>query len=322
MIVPSDDRILGHLQTLWVTDSNLAALIERSLGPGGASGVLAPRSVLDEIGRLPDVNVPRTDRVTSLADLQNWALAHGLPAVLKLDGSWGGSDVVFIRAKSELRCAFLMMTLRRGPLRGLKRYLIDRDVEALGFGPKRAMSVQSYAAGRLANVAVACWRGEIIAHIAVEVLETSRQFGVATVVRVVEGDAMVASARSICRKFDLSGLYGFDFVISPQSGATQLIEINGRATQIGHFPLGPGRDLAAALFGVLGGDSRFVRPALVHREIALFPQEWNRSRQSQHLSRAYHDVPIEDPELTRHYGFDVSDGFAAQAAPLPAEVPG
>jgi predicted ATP-grasp superfamily ATP-dependent carboligase len=46
----------------------------------------------------------------------------------------------------------------------------------------------------------------------------------------------------------LSGLHGFDFVIDERSGATKLIEINPRATQISHFNLGPGRDLAACEF--------------------------------------------------------------------------
>ena len=323
LIVPCDDGILGHLQTLWATDSNLAELIETSLGPGGASGVAARRGTLGEIGRLPDVIAPRTDTVGSLADLRNWARIHGLPAVLKLDGSWGGADVVVVGAESELRRAFLEMTLRRSPLKGLKRYLVDGDVEALRFGPKPAVSVQSYVSGRPANVAVACWRGDVVAQVAVDVVQSTGPFGIATVVRVVDGDAMVAAARSVCRKLDLSGLYGFDFLIDAESGVAKLVEINGRATQIGHFPLGPGRDLAAALFGALTGKRDPVcRPALPHREIALFPQEWKRDRQSPHLSRAYHDVSIADPEIAKHYGFDFSGGFTAEGKPLHAEAVG
>jgi len=222
---------------------------------------------------LPDVIAPGTDTVESLADLRSWARTHGLPAVLKLDGSWGGSDVVVVRAESELRRAFLAMTLRRSPLKGLKRYLIDRDVEALRFGPKRAISVQSYVAGRPANVVVACWRGEVLAHVAADVLQTFGPFGSATVVRVVDGDAMVAAARTICRKFDLSGLCGFDFVIERESGIAKLIEINARATQTGHFPLGPGRDLAAAFFTALSGRREIVpdRPFNLRR-LRSFPR--------------------------------------------------
>ena len=145
----------------------------------------------------------------------------------------------------------------------------------------------------------------MIAHVAVEVLQTSGPLGVATVVRVVDGDAMVAEARSICRKFDLSGLHGFDFVIDQDSGIAKLIEINARATQTGHFPLGPGRDLAAAFFTVFsGGRDGVGRPSMKPGDIALFPQEWLRDPQSSYLTSAFHDVPAADPELARFYGYE------------------
>ena len=232
----------------------LSTLIETSLGRGGASGVIAKRGTLGEIGRLPNVDVPRTDNVATASDLRNWVRKFGLPAILKLDGSWGGNDVVVVRHESEIRRAFWEMRLRRSVLRGLKRYVTKRDVEALS-RRRSAISVQSFVPGKPANATVACWRGKVLAQIAVEVVELASPFGMATVVRVVDGDAMAAAARSICSHYMLSGLHGFDFIIEEGSGATKLIEINPRATQIGHLNLGPGRDLAAALFEALSGRS-------------------------------------------------------------------
>ncbi len=315
LIIPCDDRVLGHLRALWqIGGAEIATLIETSLGRGGADGVLAPRGTLAEIGRLSDVNVPQTDTVASPADLRAWARKHGLPAILKLDGSCGGAGVTIIRKESELRRAFLTMRLRRSVIRSLKRYLIDRDEEALAVGPRRAISVQALVPGRAANAAVACWKAEVVAQIAVEVVQSAGPVGIATVVRVTDGDSMVATARSICREFELSGFYGFDFIIDAESGIAKLIEINGRASQICHFPLGPGRDLAAALFRVVsGGREVACRRALTDTEIAMFPQEWNRDRRSTHLSSAFHDVPTEDPEFARHYGYDLS--IAGQTPP-------
>ena len=60
IIVPCDDRIVGHLCALRALgDDDVATLIETSLGRSGASGVLAKRATLGEISRLPDVDVPR-----------------------------------------------------------------------------------------------------------------------------------------------------------------------------------------------------------------------------------------------------------------------
>ena len=63
-------------------------------------------------------------------------------------------------------------------------------------------------------------------------------------------EAMIAAARSVARHFELSGFYGFDFVLDEISGEPKLIEINPRATQINHFACGAGHDLPGALRGV------------------------------------------------------------------------
>ena len=73
IIIPCDDRIVGHLCSLRaLEDDDTATLIETSLGSGGASGVLARRARLGEISRLPKVDVPRTDSVANVSDLQDW----------------------------------------------------------------------------------------------------------------------------------------------------------------------------------------------------------------------------------------------------------
>jgi hypothetical protein len=314
IIIPCDDRILGHLCALRaVGDDDTSTLIETSLGRGGASGVIAKRGTLAEIRQLPKVDVPRTDCVASVPDLQNWVRKFGLPAVLKLDGSWGGRDIVVVRRESEIRRLFWEMRLRQSGLRGVKCYVTKRDVEALR-RPRSAISVQSFVAGRPANVLVACWRGKVLAQIAVEAVEFASPFGMATVVRVVDGDAMVAAARSICSHYMLSGLHGFDFIIEEGTGAVKLIEINPRATQVGHLNLGPGRDLAAALFEALSGRLAARRPPIPSGDISLFPGEWRRDSQSSYLTSTFHDVPHDDVDLALYYGFDLS-GISGHSTP-------
>jgi len=319
IIVPCDDRIVSHLCALRALgEDNTSTLIETSLGLGGASGVLAKRATLGEISQLPDVDVPRTDSIASVSDLRIWVRRFGLPAILKLDGSWGGNDVVVVRHESEVRRAFWEMRFRQSVLRSVKHYLTRKDVEALN-RLRSAISVQSFVPGKLANATVACWRGKVLAQVAVEVVELASPFGAATVVHVVDGEAMASAARSICRHYMLSGLQGFDFVIDERSGATKLIEINPHATQISHFNLGPGRDLAAALFEAVSGRSAAWRPPIQSADISLFPGEWRRNSQSPYLTSTFHDAPYEDVDLALYYGFDLSSGSvpAAQAGPSP-----
>jgi hypothetical protein len=305
IIVPCDDRIVGHLCSLRALgDDDTSTLIETSLGLGGANGVLAKRATLEEMGRLPDVDVPRTDSIVSVSDLQDWGRKFGLPAVLKLDGSWGG-NIVVVRRGSEIREAFWRMRFRQSILRSLKHYVTRGDVEALSH-LRSAISVQSYVPGKQANATVACWRGEVLAQVAVEVVQLAAPFGAASVVHVVDGEAMAATVRSICSHYMLSGLHGFDFIIDERSGASKLIEINPRATQTSHFNLGPGRDLAAALFEAVSGRSAAWRPPIQSADISLFPGEWRRNSQSPFLTSTFHDVPYDDADLALYYGFDLS----------------
>ena len=171
IIVPCDDRIVSHLCALRALgEDNTSTLIETSLGLGGASGVLAKRATLGEISRLPDVDVPRTDSIASVSDLRTWVRKFGLPAILKLDGSWGGNDVVVVRHELEIRRAFWAMRFRQSVLRSVKHYVTGKDVEALS-RLRSAISVQSFVPGKLANATVACWRGKVLAQVAVEVVE-------------------------------------------------------------------------------------------------------------------------------------------------------
>jgi ATP-grasp domain len=319
IIVPCDDRIVSHLCALRALgDDDISTLIETSLGLGGASGVLAKRATLGEMSGLPDVDVPRTDSVATTLGLREWVRKFGLPAILKLDGSWGGNDVVVVRHESEIRTALWEMRFRQRVLRSVKHYVTGKDVEALS-RLRSAISVQSFVPGKLANANVACWNGEVLAQVAVEVIQLANPFGAASVVHVVDGEAMAATARSICSHYMLSGLHGFDFVIDERSGASKLIEINPRATQIGHFNLGPGSDLAAALFEAVSGRSAVRRPPIQSGDISLFPGEWRRNSQSPYLTSTFHDVPHDDVDLALYYGFDLSSGpvTAAPAAPSP-----
>jgi hypothetical protein len=314
IIIPCDDRIVGHLCSLRALgDDDTATLIETSLGSGGASGVLAKRATLGEISRLPDVDVPRTDNVATASDLRDWVRKFGLPAILKLDGSWGGRDVVVVRHESEMRRAFWEMRLRQSVLRGFQQYVTRRDVEALN-RRRSTISVQSFVPGKPANATVACWRGKVLAQVAVDVVELASPFGAATVVHVVDGEAMAAAAHSICGHYMLSGLQGFDFIIDERTGAPKLIEINPRATQIGHLNLGPGRDLAAALFEAVSGRSAAGRAPIQSKHISLFPGEWRRDSQSSYLTSTFHDVPRDDPDLGLYYGLDLSGGPGHRSA--------
>jgi hypothetical protein len=111
---------------------------------------------------------------------------------------------------------------------------------------------------------------------------------------------MAVAVEKIVRRLNLSGFHGFDFMLETGSQDAYLIEINPRATQVGHLRLGSGRDLPAALQATVSGtvvqeDSKLTE----NPTITLFPQEWLRNPASPFLRSSYHDVPWEEPGLVR-----------------------
>jgi ATP-grasp domain len=181
--------------------------------------------------------------------------------------------------------------------------LIDRDLTlVLPFLRRRRSTVnaQSFIPGREATSLVACWKGAVLGGLHFEVINKQDQTGPASVMRLIDNAEMAGAAEKMARRLNLSGLHGFDFVLEAASGNAHLIEINPRATQVGHLALGPGRDLPAVLYGALSAKTVHQAPSITDKDtIALFPQEWTRDPASGFLRSAYHDVPWSEAELIR-----------------------
>src|SRR5205823_13905752 len=132
------------------------------------------------------------------------------------------------------------------------------------------------------------------------VIKKTSDAGPATVLRLIDNTDMSVAAEKTARRLNLSGLHGLDYMLEPETGHAFLIEMNPRATQVGHLTLGAGRDLPAALYAAMSGDPIQSSPKLTENQtIALFPQEWIRDPQSSFLQTGYHDVPWEQPELVQ-----------------------
>jgi len=310
IIVPADDLAASHLHRLHGQGSGrggsgaaICALIERSLGAPESFPVLFARTSFLELSRELGVRCPKTEVVTSVDDLRTCAAGMGYPLVLKADGSSGGNGVSIVRTFDETEHAFRKLSAPPLLARAVKRTLLDRDSTLLGRSLSRVRSVvnaQAFVAGREATSAIACWKGTVLASLQFEVAQKAKSAGHATVVRVIENEEMSFAAEQIARRLHLSGLHGLDFMIEASTGRAHLIEINPRATQVGHLALGPQCDLPAALYAAVSGKALNPAPKITENDtIALFPQEWIRDVSSPFLLSGYHDVPWQEPNLVR-----------------------
>lgn len=306
-VVPCDDDAALHLHDLHARlhagggAPALCALIERSLGTPASCATATARGALMALAAGAGVRVPATASLAVPADLDDWMARRGLPAVLKVDRSWGGRGVAIVRTTGEARAAWQAMHPAVG--RALSHLLVRRDASYLLRwlrGDRPVLTVQALVPGRPANRAVVCWQGEVLAGISVVALQTRTPTGPATVVEVIDNDEMTAAATQLVRALGLSGFCGFDFTLEPATDAAWLIEVNPRATPICHLASGTGPQLPAALLArLLGAPAPPSNPVTGNGTIALFPGEWDRNPLSPHLVTAFHDVPWEEAELVR-----------------------
>lgn len=310
LIVPGDDLATQQLHILYGQEQRkgdlgapICGLIERSLGTPENFPDLYARTKFIELAQEEGIRIPKTSVIRDIVDLKKWIAQSGFPTVLKADRSSGGDGVKIVRTLEDAERA--LRVLQAPPLfaRAAKRALIDHDMTMVLPTLLRRRSVvnaQSFVAGREATSVVACWRGQVLASLHFEVLKKLHPTGPATVLRMIESADMSSAAEKMVRRLALSGLVGFDFMLEAQTERAYLIEINPRSTQVGHLPLGLGRDLPAALYAAVSG--RVVAPAPKVTEndtIALFPLEWIRDSTSAYLQTAYHDVPWDKPDLIR-----------------------
>ena len=307
-IIPGDDLATSHLHRLYEQERlrgeagrPVCQLIERSLGSPESFPAVYARTGFMDLAREEGVRSPKTAVVANIHELRKWVARTGLPTVLKVNGTSGGDGVRLVHTLEEAESAF--RTLQAPPLvvRAVKRALVDGDKTLVWPSLLRHRSVvnaQTFVAGHEATSAVACWEGSVLASLHFEVINKRDSAGPSSVVRLVENTDMLNAVEKMVRRLKLSGMHGFDFMLEAHTGNAYLIEINPRATQVGHLALGPGRDLPAALYSALSGEPLHAAPKVTENDtITLFPQEWWRDPSSPYLTSGYHDVPWEAPEL-------------------------
>jgi hypothetical protein len=278
LVMPCDEPVMVLLRKLRGQRDlapSIRDVVDRSLGAPEMFALLASRAGVSEIGRRTGVFTPQSATIRSARDLWAWLKHHGMPAYVKIDRSTGGRGV--IRAESALGAvlAYLHLRLLFGWPRTIWLWLRSGDLSSLPLvtaGPAE-ITVQKAVEGVPANCAITAWNGQMLACVAVEALETCSPTGVATIVRVRDDPLMTEVARKVTASLGLSGLYGLDFVLARETGAAWLIEINGRPTQTAYLRLGPGADLAGALYAAV--TERPAEPVGVFRAqeiIALFEE--------------------------------------------------
>jgi predicted ATP-grasp superfamily ATP-dependent carboligase len=285
LIVPCDDIAVWQLHALHASEAGLRPLIERSLGAAEAYPAIQERGEVLRVAQSLGIRVPLTQTINSAEELKDWKF--DTPAVLKLDGTWGGEGVMVVHSLTEATEKFHSTPKTLKAWMAWKRYLVNRHFFALWVWQRRKtskMTIQEFIAGRPATTMFACWRGEVLASSTVKVLASQAPTGAANVVQV-----------------QLSGFHGLDFVLDEDTDAAYLLELNPRATQLGHLNLSAHGDLAGVMAAKLKNEApdSIASENQIQSAVAFFPFAFKSNPGSVYLHQGHHDVPWDEPALVR-----------------------
>jgi hypothetical protein len=309
LIVPCDDRVVEHLHQLYAESVSgprkneaLCALIARSLGNPSHYSATLNRSAILGLAERNGISIPQTSSIRDLEELQRWIGEHGLPAVLKVDGTWGGSGVRILHTAEEAEAAYLELT-RPLSLGSIVSHVSFHNYYPLFTRRNRAaeLTVQTYIEGRQANAMFVCWEGEVLGALDVEVLFSHETLGASTIVRTTFSQQMEDAGRVIAKSLALSGFFGLDFIVDSTSGKPYLLELNPRATQLGHLEPAGYRSLVKILYDHLTGAPPVERARPEGQTIAFFPQSLRCDSDNPLLegTDVHHDVPWDEPALVK-----------------------
>lgn len=307
-VVPCNDGVVWQLHALHERVPELRPMIERSLGPPESFPILRSRFQLLDTAQRLGIRIPRTRAVESEEDIHAWfrEFPRGDVAV-KMDGAWGGIGVKLVSSEARALEAFQRFSRKPGPAIVAKRMLVDHDPLAFWnwrHAHQPGISIQQFVDGRPANSMVAARNGKVLAALHVEVLCAQGATKSAISIRRVNSPEMQRAAELIAAELGLNGFFGLDYVLDPATGRTWMLELNPRATQMGHLEwLDDGSTLIDAYSAALTGHPAQppTNPIPTGSMVLLFPQVLACDLNSPWLRGGVQDLPYDHPELMEDF---------------------
>ena len=316
LLVPTDDlgfAIVVDAYRQGMLNDRAAHTVERSLGAPSSFGIRHSRIELGGLAARTGLVAPVTIGLDG-GNLDEALDATGLPAVLKVDGGAGGQQVMIVQDADQAAAAYRVLARRPSIVNAVGRLVLDHDETYLAPAIARSapvVSVQQFAPGEPANLAVASWQGEVLGQVGARAVRSQPGNGPATIIEPFEHPDMTRAASVVARELGLSGLFGLDFVLAPDRSSAALIELNPRATPTSPLlPPSVSRPLWHLLADAVGVDAPPPPPPLPAGPIALFPQLTEIHRDDAAAAAAHLDLPAAQDvvELCRNGSFREAPG--------------
>ena len=301
LVITCDDDAAFRLHSTYdIASAAVRRIIERSQGKPESFETISSKSRMMKLASKLGILCPDTDDL-NIPEGRETLGQKNYPYVIKLDYAFSGKGVRIVNTPEEAHNALTSLHRSTVALRDVLRAAKRRSLWHLTHWIRSrevSYSGQALIAGSDANLAVFCQNGVVVASNAVQVAVTSFKNGPGAIVRFVDHQQMSDTAKVIVSELNLSGYYGFDFIIEDETNLAYLIEVNPRATPIVHLTSNSGVNLVEAAYRCSFGTLPHYVPPPVSRDlVAMFPYGLKLAEEANIFDTVFLDVPWDEPWL-------------------------
>ncbi len=302
VVLPGDEETILAMQNVANLTKNIpflgfvSTLLRQTMSPEEFDSITLSKSEFQEKCKEWGIRTPQNIIVRDLVEARAAAKKMLFPLVVKHDSGYGGSGVCICENEEELTKYFQI--IEKVSLVTVLKNQVKRIFFITILSAKQSISLQQYIEGVVGIAPFCADKGEVFASNSMLKIRTfPGKTGPTAVAEGIDNKEIEAFSEIVAQKLEISGFSSLDFIIDSKSGLPYVIEINPRPTPSCH--IGEGHivnDLCEIYFKGLNGIP-LIKNNYFAYTIAMYPGEKRRDPQSNFLKTAYHDVPVNDPDL-------------------------
>jgi hypothetical protein len=304
IIIPGDEDSILALHRLANFSENLpvlnklSKLIRASLTPKEFDELILSKSDFQAKCSQLGLRTPKNTVVSDLSGALEVARASGFPLVVKYDSGYGGSGVFICSNEDEMKKHFSEFS-KTSLIALLKAKLKDLFFVSIFSGDKK-ISIQQYIEGTVGQSPFCAKDGVVFAANPMIRLQTfPGKTGPASVSAGFQNADIESYVLAVARALSYSGFGSVEYMIDAKSGLLYIIELNPRPTPTCHLNSSVvANDLGEMFYKGLNLEALNPVPFRPFT-VAMFPGEKRRDPLSPYLISAYHDIPLDDPNLLK-----------------------
>lgn len=302
IVIPGDEDSILALQNVGNLFSSIpffgqvSKLIRKSLSPNKFDRLILSKSEFQKVCISWGIRTPKNVYVNNSEEAIKVADEMGFPVVIKKDSGYGGTGVFICENKKEL--IFHLMNIEKTSLLTHLKTCLKNLFFTSAVNNESGISIQQYIQGITGQSPFCAENGVVFAINPMLKKETyPGKTGPASVSEGYDNKEVEVFVNKVARELSFTGFASLEYIVDEKSGLPYVIELNPRPTPTSHFDSNVAvYDLCECFYKGLNHmpiEKKEFRPYLV----AMYPTEKRRDPKSQYLTTAYHDIPINDPDL-------------------------